>query len=304
MTAVVLSFTLLATHTLQMFFEWFSQFEEAFTGLEKMDEYLRLPIEPGSLLPLNSDFSTSHAKRQKVSLDSHAAQTSIEFAKNHLQVEAVYFSYPESTQNILKDIHFSLKKGEKLGIIGRTGSGKSTLIAILLRLYPVQKGAVLVNGVAEPDVEKYRAQFSVISQDQLFLAGTIRDNLDLFRKNSNEELDSILKKVGLKYQLSDRVTERGQNLSYGEKQLLSLARGLLQKAEIFIFDEATSNVDPQSEALMNRALKDLLIDKTQIRIAHRLQTVQDCDRILWLDDGRIKMLGNTQEVLETFKNSR
>jgi ABC-type multidrug transport system fused ATPase/permease subunit len=86
--------------------------------------------------------------------------------------------------------------------------------------------------------------------------------------------------------------------------LLSLARGLLLNAQIFIFDEATSNVDPKSESLMNRALKELLADKTQIRIAHRLQTVEDCDQILWLDNGKIKMLGPTQEVLETFRKSR
>ena len=304
MTAVILSFTLLATHTLQMFFEWFSQFEEAFTGLEKMDEYIRLPIEDGSSLPAYSDFSTSHRKRQKHNASNSPFPPATAHSKNHLQVESVEFTYPSTNQVVLKEINFSLRKGEKLGIIGRTGSGKSTLIAVLLRLYPVQKGAVFVNGVAETDVEKHRSQFSVISQDQLFLAGNIRDNLDLFKRNSNEELESILKKVGLKHQLTDSVSERGQNLSYGEKQLLSLARGLLQKAEIFIFDEATSNVDPQSEALMNRALKDLLHDKTQIRIAHRLQTVQDCDRILWLDDGTIKMLGKTQEVLETFVNSR
>lgn len=302
LTGVVLSYTLLVTHTLQMFFEWFSQFEEAFTAVEKMDEYIRHPIEPGVKLPSYSDFSTSQPKKNK---------QNIEFLKipeissgSEIQVENLSFRYPTSKELILNEISFKLKKGEKLGIIGRTGSGKTTIISLLLRLYPFEKGVIMINGINEPDNEKHRSLFSVISQDQLFLTGNIRDNLDLFKKKSNHELENVLKKVGLKYTLSDQVFEKGSNLSYGEKQLLSLARGLLQNSQIFIFDEATSNVDPQSEALMNRALKELLAGKTQIRIAHRLQTVEDCDQILWLDQGCIKKIGTAKEVLVPFRESR
>lgn len=301
LTGVVLSFTLLATNTLQMFFEWFSQFEEAFTGVEKMDEYIRSPLEPGITLPAYSDFSTSHPKK-KTGDDAPLTVTSQ--SDCHIQIEGLSFKYPTSTDTVLHNISFRLKKGEKLGIIGRTGSGKTTLISVLLRLYPFEKGVILINGINDPDVERHRSQFSVISQDQLFITGSIRDNLDLFRKKTNAELEAVLKKVGLKCALNDLVSEKGQNISYGEKQLLSLARGLLQNSNIFIFDEATSNVDPQSETLMNKALKELLSDKTQIRIAHRLQTVEDCDLILWLDNGYIKKLGPTQEVLEAFRESR
>lgn len=303
LASVVLSFTLLATNTLQMFFEWFSQFEEALVGVERLDEYLRAEIEPGALLPAHSDFMTSHPKKQKgqkAGLDL-SLKGLTEF---HLQVENLQFRYPKSTHLILNSISFRLKEGEKLGIIGRTGSGKSTLIAALLHLYPIQAGVMLVNGKNEGDVEKHRALFSVISQDQLFLTGTVRDNLDLFKMHSNQEIETILKQVGLKFSLHDHIFEKGQNLSQGEKQLLSLARGLLQKAEIFIFDEATSNVDPHSETLMNKALTDVLSSKTQIRIAHRLQTVEDCDQILWLDHGLVKKIGPTKEVLGAFEKAR
>ncbi len=307
-TGVILSFTLLAAYTLQMFFEWFSQFEEAMTGVEKMDEYIRLPIEQGMSLPWYSDFSTSQAKKKKplVSAEHTNLKEALEeiSSENHIQVENLYFKYPTSTEMILSAISFRLKKGEKLGIIGRTGSGKTTLISALLHLYPIESGVVLINGKNEIDVEKHRALFSVISQDQLFLSGTIRDNLDLFRTSSNSEIEKILKQVGLSFSLNDIVSEKGQNLSQGEKQLLSLARGLLQKAQIFIFDEATSNVDPHSENLMNQALSSLLADKTQIRIAHRLQTVEDCDQILWLDGGHVKKVGATKEVLVAFQQTR
>jgi ABC-type multidrug transport system fused ATPase/permease subunit len=307
-TGVILSFTLLATYTLQMFFEWFSQFEEAMTGVEKMDEYIRLPLEQGMSLPWYSDFSTSQAKKKKPLAASElnlAGPTPEEISTDiHLQVENLYFKYPTSNELILNAISFRLKKGEKLGIIGRTGSGKTTLISALLHLYPIESGVVLINGKNEIDVEKHRALFSVISQDQLFLSGTIRDNLDLFRTCSNTEIEKILKQVGLSFSLNDTVTEKGQNLSQGEKQLLSLARGLLQKAQIFIFDEATSNVDPHSENLMNKALSSLLADKTQIRIAHRLQTVEDCNQILWLDAGHVKKVGDAKEVLVAFQQTR
>lgn len=300
---VILGFTVLATNTLQMFFEWYSQFDEALIGVERLDQYLRGPIEVGAFLPSSSDFETAHLRKQN-SPESSLVPSAAMDSDIHLSIVNLSFKYPGLTENTLSDISFSLKHGEKLGIIGRTGSGKSTLISALLRLYPIESGVILIDQKNEPDVEEHRKQFSVITQEQFFFKGTLRDNLDLYQSFNENQLELIVQKTGLHLDLDFLIDERGQNLSHGEKQLISLARGLLKNADIFIFDEATSNVDPQSEKLIQLALTTVLVKKTQIRIAHRLQTVEDCDQILWLDNGRIKKYGPTKEVLEAFKTSR
>lgn len=300
--AVILGFTILATNTLQMFFEWYSQFEEALVGVERLDEFIRNPIEDGAFLPSYADFETHHPKKQyQNSLEPNPAQPKPEYK---LTVENLTLTYPHQAQPTLSNISFKLKPAEKLGIIGRTGAGKSTLISALLRLYPINQGVILIDNFLKPDVEDHRKQFSLISQDQFFIKGTVKDNLDLFNHFSNEDLNHVLKLVGLPLSLHFVLDEKGQNLSQGEKQLLSLARGLLTNAEIFIFDEATANIDPQSEKLIELALKKTLADKTQIRIAHRLQTVLDCDKILWLENGQVKMLGSTNEVIKAFETMK
>ena len=301
--AVILGFTILATNTLQMFFEWYSQFEEALVGVERMDEFIRNPIEDGAFLPAHADFETHHPKKAK-GKKTDEKPVVISAAEFKLSVENLSLTYPGQNHPTLSNVSFKLKPEEKLGIIGRTGAGKSTLIAALLRLYPFNQGVILIDNAYKNDIEDHRGQFSLISQDQFFIKGTIKDNLDLFNQYSNEQLTETLKLVGLPLQLHFMLDEKGQNLSQGEKQLLSLARGLLQNAEIFIFDEATANIDPQSEKLIELALKKTLAHKTQIRIAHRLQTVLDCDRILWLENGQVKMLGSTPEVLEAFEATR
>ena len=297
---VILGFTILATNTLQMFFEWYSQFDEALIGVDRLDYYLQKPVEAGAYLPPQSDFKTNHLKYPQI---SNTTEISENISKKILNVEHLTFRYPNQTENILADIHFSLSPGEKLGIIGRTGSGKSTLISALLRLYPIHEGQIQIHGRQETDIEKHRHQFSVITQEQFFFKGTLRENLDLFESFTDIDLTRIVEQTGLTLPLNFLIDEKGQNLSQGEKQLISLSRGLLKNADIFIFDEATSNVDPQSEKLIQTALTTTLANKTQIRIAHRLQTVEDCDQILWLDHGQIKKYGAAKEVLEAFKAS-
>ena len=305
---VILGFTVLATNTLQMFFEWYSQFDEALIGVERLDEYMKNSLEEGARLPADTDFASPHPKKSTVPHPNSAHHDStIENLTSPplaIAVKDLAFRYDNQSENTLDNISFSLRSGQKMGIIGRTGAGKSSLISALLRLYPIQNGTILIHNERIEDVEDYRKQFSVITQDQFFIKGSLRDNLDLFGLYSDEKLKSLLEKVSLDIPLEYQIEEKGHNLSQGEKQLISLVRGLLQDTDIFIFDEATSNVDPLSEKLMQKALQNVLKGKTQIRIAHRLQTVEDCDLVMWLDHGRVKRIGPTKEVLVAFENSR
>jgi ABC-type multidrug transport system fused ATPase/permease subunit len=219
---------------------------------------------------------------------------------------------------VLKNVNFEVKASERLGIVGRTGSGKSSLIQALFYLYPIDKGHVAINThtpkLAETatgvDLNLYRQSMAFIAQEPILFQGTLRFNLDIKSELPDESLWRVLEQVGLKTWVAGqpdglhmRIEERGKNLSLGERQLLCMARCLLQQAPIVIMDEATSSVDPQSEEIMVKATEEFFSDRTQIIIAHRLSTLAKCDRILWLQNGEIVALGPTHEVLPRFKNT-
>lgn len=307
---VAFGFIALSGNTVQMFFEWLTQFEEALIGLERLDNYLRKPLETGSRLPRDTQFQTGH-----FTMAGEAFK--VPYQKNaSLRFHDVSFRYREDLPWVLKNISFEVKPGEKLGLVGRTGSGKSSLIQTLFYLYPIQSGEIQINGQApilnrlpknEMGLEEFRSQISLISQDPVLFQGTLQENLDPAKVLSENHLYQVLTKVGLlewvqahPQKLKMKIEERGKNLSLGERQLLCMARCLLQDSPIVVMDEATSSVDPQSEEIMVRATDEFFKERTQIIIAHRLSTLEMCDRILWLDQGEIKMLGPTKEVLEKF----
>jgi ABC-type multidrug transport system fused ATPase/permease subunit len=320
--AVAFSFIALSGNTVQMFFEWVSQFEEAMVGVERLDQYLRKELEPGAKLPPEAQFDTGHPRKSKEELQA------IQNAKfNEKQAAAVDFNevdfrYRKDLPLVLKELKFSIQAGERFGIIGRTGSGKSSLIQALLHLYPIEKGYISIDGLKPKinpelenslDLEVYRKSIAFIAQDPTLFKGNLRDNLlisSLRPALEQEELMiSALKRVGLdqwasKQGLNYPVEEKGRNLSQGEKQLVSMARCLLQNAPVVIMDEATSSVDPQSEEILVRATEEIFHGKTQIIIAHRLSTLLNCDRILWLHNGAVKMIAPPSEVLPLFQNTK
>jgi ABC-type multidrug transport system fused ATPase/permease subunit len=296
--SIILGYTFLATQSLQMFFEWFSQFDEALIGVQRMDEYLRLPIENQASLPSHSTFETGHHKDSKNI--THADKLA---EMNHLYIDHLTLKYSTLSQPTLKNISLVVKQGQKVGIIGQTGSGKSSLISAIMKLYPYSAGTVSINHDHSMNLDYYRSHFAVVSQDTFFIQGTLRENIDLFNLYTDEKIIEILQRVGIYLQLNDRIEERGINLSFGEKQLISLARCLLKDSPFIILDEATANIDPHSEAILTETLETALKNKTQIIVAHRLATVEKCDLLIWIDKGQIKKIGTAKEVLEAFTTS-
>ena len=299
----------LSSGTVNMFFEWFSQLEEALVGAERLNQFLQYETEPGNRLPSSAVFATSHWKYDhSAELQSpwlHRTQASLE-------VKNLWLRYDENGPWVLKGLNFEIQPGERVGIIGRTGSGKTSLIQAIFYLYPFSEGSIAIDGLTPSlsveqkgiDLNLYRRSISLISQEPTLLQGSLRDNLDPLHLHSDPELEESLKKVDLVYmKLDDLIEEKGKNLSAGEKQLVCMARCLLQSSPIVIMDEATSNVDPQSEEIMVRATEEIFADRTQLIIAHRLTTLEKCHRIIWLDQGELKMVGPSAEVLSHFNSS-
>ena len=227
-------------------------------------------------------------------------------APGHVVFEHVWFAY-NGEDWVLKDVSFEVRPGERLGIVGATGSGKTTLINLLLRFYDVQRGRITVDGVdiRRLDLDDLRGLFSLVLQDVHMFSGTIADNIRLGDASIDEErvrraaravhADGFVERMAGGYAAA--VAERGSTLSVGQKQLLSFARALAFDPRVLILDEATSSVDTETETLIRDALAVLMAGRTTIAIAHRLSTIQDMDKILVLHKGAVREAGTHQELL-------
>lgn len=208
---------------------------------------------------------------------------------------------------VLKDISLKVKAGEKVGVCGRTGSGKSSLMVLLFRISEIEQdgGKVLIDGVdaAEVGTSCLRQNLSIIPQDPVIFSNSVRYNLDPFKKASEEELWEVLKKVQmaeviamLPKGLDEQVAEGGENFSQGQRQLLCIGRALLRKPKVLVMDEATASIDNTTDATIQGMIRENFKDATVLTIAHRLNTIMDSDRVLVLDDGEIVEY-DTPEVL-------
>jgi len=223
-----------------------------------------------------------------------------------IRFENVSFSYVEN-EPVLKNVSFEVRPGERIGIVGATGSGKTTIVSLLLRFYDVQGGRITVDGVDIRDIDlaDLRSLFGLVLQDVQLFAGTIASNVRLGHDAiSDDDVRRALEAVHassfverLPQGLGSAVAERGSTLSVGQKQLLSFARALAFDPRVLVLDEATSSVDTDTELLIRDALKVVMRGRTTIAIAHRLSTIQDMDRILVMHRGELREAGTHQELL-------
>ena len=226
-----------------------------------------------------------------------------------LTFDNVCFRYKGAEKQILKNISFSIKAGERFAIVGATGSGKSTIAKVLLRLNDIESGKILINNVNTLDLPLscLRNQISYIPQKAYIFSGTIKDNFRFTNKNMTDEEMTEIAKVAQSYDfinsLPDKfnsfVAQGGTNFSGGQKQRLSIARALSKEANIYLFDDSFSALDYATDAKLRKELKTFLKDKITIIIAQRLNTIADADKIIVLKDSEITGMGTHQELLES-----
>ena len=264
----------------------FFNLENMMTSVERVMTYTQLEPEPGYDLPDKSP-------------DTWPTDAAFEIKDLNL----VY--YPNGP-SVLKNLIFTLRSHEKLGIAGRTGAGKSTIVAALMRM-PEPAGQILIDGidVQSLNLSSYRSRVSVIAQDPVLFSGPLRENLDPTSRFSDVELWTALQMVHLNKlvesldgQLYHELTEGGDNFSAGQKQLLCLARALLQGNKIIVLDEATANVDYSTDELIQHTIRNEFKHCTVLTIAHRVSTILDCDRVMLLQEGRIVEFDRPQNLLK------
>ena len=224
-----------------------------------------------------------------------------------VEFDHVSFSYPGAEEPVLRDISFTLYPGQTAAVIGSTGSGKSTILSLICRNYEFQKGEILIDGIdiRKIKISSLRRHFGQMLQDVFLFSGTIRSNIVLREENiPDEEIMKVCRYVNadhfinkLEHGLDEEVRERGNNFSAGQRQLLSFARTILHKPSVMILDEATANIDTETELLIQDSLEKMRSVGTMLIVAHRLSTIQHADNIIVLSRGKILEQGTHQQLL-------
>ncbi|KAK9695279.1 hypothetical protein K7432_013049 [Basidiobolus ranarum] len=232
--------------------------------------------------------------------------------KGDIEIQDLELSYREGLPPVLHGINLSIRGGEKIGVVGRTGAGKSSIMVALFRVVEASRGSIAIDGIdiSTIGLHDLRSKLAIIPQDPVLFTGTVRSNLDPFNYHTDQELWDVLGRADLKTYFSalpggleSDIAEGGENLSAGQRQLLCLARAMLTHSKIVIMDEATASVDVQTDALLQKALRIDFAECTVLTIAHRLNTVIDYDKILVLDGGRVKEFDSPKNLLSDANSS-
>lgn len=259
--------------------------QQAFTSTERVMGFLNEPDEDSIL--------KNNGKMMMTNLDGD------------IKFENVFMQYGEG-EWVLKDLNFHIKAGEKIGLVGKTGCGKSSTVALLSRLYEYQQGEIFVDDIPIRNFDRHnlRDKIGFVSQDAIIFKGTLRENLSCDETQTDQYLIDAAKTTGLVkalakegFNLDMSILEGGLNLSVGQRQLISLTRVLLKNPSILILDEATANIDPFYEEIIHEAVMKMMDGRTCLMIAHRLETLKQCDRILVFNQGALVEEGSLSELM-------
>ena len=281
---------------IRQFADKFTMFQSGFTAIERITELLNEPVEIKDKV-----ISVAEGHRTLLTQAEDSAKT------GEIKFGNVWFGY-KSDEYVIKNLDFTIKPGEKVALVGPTGAGKSSIIRLLCRLYEPSKGRILVDGIDIRDIPQadLRRYIGVILQESFLFAGDVKRNITLGDNYSLEEVKEAAKLVNIDRFVEDLpdgydtiLRERGTNLSGGQKQLLAFARVAIRNPHVLVLDEATSSLDVSTEALIQSALEQILVDRSAIIIAHRLSTIRNVDKILVLKRGELVESGSHDELLAT-----
>ena len=287
--------------TLYKFLQYIGSFFEPIQELAEQFSTLQSAIASSEKI-----FTLLDTKPQ-IPLNEHP--TVLEDIQGRIEFDHVWFSYTGDEKDwVLKDVSFVIEPGQSVAFVGATGAGKSSILNLIGRYYDIQKGTIRVDGVdiRELSREQLRRAIGQVQQDVFLFTGDIRGNIRLLDDSiTDAETEQAAREVNaarfierLPNGYEERVTERGATYSAGQRQLLSFARTLAYRPKILILDEATSNIDTETEQWIKEAVHHLMQGRTSIMVAHRLSTIQDCDRIMVMHHGRIRESGTHQELLQ------
>ena len=284
---LIISYSLTLTEVLNWLVRQAADLENNIVAVERIKEYSEITNEPDwtTVAPPPSNWP---------------AYGSIQFKQYSMR-------YREGLDLVLKSVDANIKGGEKIGIVGRTGSGKSSLTVALFRLVESASGSIIIDGIdiSKIGLHELRTKLTIIPQDPVLFSGTLRINLDPFQHHSDEDIWNALKLAhlhefvnSLEAGLQNEIAEGGENLSIGQRQLICLARALLRKTKVLILDEATAAIDLETDDLIQATIRSEFKDCTILTIAHRLNTIMDYDRIMVLDNGTLTEFDSPKSLVE------